>query len=140
LSSDERKTATAALRITSSTRTVDEISAAMRALPSDSFDKGDVVKSRGVHTARVRGHTMWLVKSGLGEDCSLEDHIKWFISFASDHRDAIARLRTDCEFDISCMFTSFNGQGGIALDHATMSELGALGINVLLDLYLSESE
>lgn len=112
----------------------------MRALPSDRFDKGDVVRSRGVHTARVRGHTMWTLNSGLGEDRSLEDHIRWFISFASDRRDAIARLRNDCEFDIFCSFTSFNGQGSIALDHATMSELGALGIDVVFDLYLSDRD
>ncbi len=112
----------------------------MRAFPSDRFDKGDVVRSRGVHTARVRGHTKWALKSGLGEDRDLEDHIKWLISFASDRRDAIASLRTDCEVDIFCMFTSLNGQGGIALDHATMSELGALGIDLLFDLYLSEGE
>jgi hypothetical protein len=138
LSSDERKDATAALRITSVIRTVDEISAIMQARPSERFGKGDVVRSRGVHTARIRGHTMWSLNSGLREDCPLEDHIKWLVSFASNHREAIAGLRTDCELDIFCSFTSYNGQGSVALDHGTMSELGSLGIDVIVDLYLSD--
>jgi Domain of unknown function (DUF4279) len=83
---------------------------------------------------------MWILNSGLGENCPLEDHIRRFISFASDRRDAIASLRADCELDIPCSFTSYNGQGSIALDHATMSELGALGIDVVFDLYLSDGD
>jgi hypothetical protein len=83
---------------------------------------------------------MWSLNSGLDEDCPLEDHIRRFVSFASDRRDAIANLRADCDLDIFCSFTSYNGQGSIALDHATMSDLGALGIDVILYLYLSDSD
>ena len=72
-----------------------------RAGESDRF--GEVLRSN-----------MWLLKSDLGNDKPLEQHVQSLFDKLRDKKPAIEKLRASCKLDVFCSVTS-TGQSGFSL-------------------------
>jgi hypothetical protein len=134
------KEARAALRIMTTARRVDDISRLMNATPTKSFDVGDVIGSCGAMNGKLRRHTLWSLSADLPATSTLEDQIDWLLNFLDAHLRELEILRPDCSLDLFCFYSSENGQGSIELSSATMKRLGNLGVDLIVDLYLSEPD
>ena len=60
--------------------------------------------------------------------------------FVESHSDALERLAQDCTLEITCGFSSGNGQGGFAIDHDVLSKIAQARLGLLIDLYPPERD
>ncbi len=78
----------------------------------------------------------WHLKSPLGYDADLTDHIKWLLEAIEPRVEAIKELSAKCRpIRIMCGFSSENGQGGFTLDSMTLARLAKTGLPLVVDLY-----
>lgn len=133
------KEARAALRITSTTRTAEDVSRLMRSAPTKSFNTDDLIVSRGAANGKLRQHSLWSLTANLPAG-SLEEQIDWLLNFLDTRTRELEMLRDECTVDLFCFYSSENGQGSIELSGATMKRLGDLGLDLTIDIYISESD
>jgi hypothetical protein len=106
----------ATLRISSKTKRIDDICEKINARPSRVFNIGELCSKRNPKS-KVREENLWLLKSELSDQETIESHIKHFLSLLKENREGIQELNTECEFEIFCSYSSLNGQGGFTLDY-----------------------
>jgi hypothetical protein len=122
------------LRITSRTLGPADISARLGITPDRQFERGSLTSPRNPDSLR-RETSVWIRTSGLANDRWPEDHVAALLTLLTPHRDALTRLSADCDLDLLLGFSSEDGQGSCVLPARMLTELGALGIDIILDLY-----
>ncbi|GIG64724.1 DUF4279 domain-containing protein [Phytomonospora endophytica] len=120
--------------ITSRTVSPDEISERLRLLPDEQFERGSLTSPRNPSSAR-RDSNLWARKSGLGSDADLAEHVGALVQLVTGCRDELRLLSVDCDLKLFLGFSSDNGQGGCVLPAPLLAEIGALGFDVVFDLY-----
>jgi hypothetical protein len=128
----------ASFRIISESLSIEEICAKINTQPTRYFRKGEPSSKRNPKS-RAREENLWLLKSRLSNQDTIESHIEYFLSFLKENEDGIKYLQTECEFDIMCAYAAKNGQGGFTLDHEALKELTAYPIDLSINLYPPES-
>jgi len=131
---DKGHWSSAVLRIMSKSMSAEYISDKMDTKPTEYHIKGELYSKRNPKS-KIREENLWILKSNLSEQESLESHIKYFLSFLKERADSIIELQQECEFEIMCAFSSENGQGGFTLDHEVIEELTAYPIDLSINLY-----
>lgn len=89
-------------------------------------------------TGARRETSVWIRRSGLPDDSDLTDHVRVLVELVDGHREELASLSVDCNLQLFLGFGSENGQGGCVLPARLLTEVGALGLDVVLDLYPPE--
>ncbi|MFD8425418.1 DUF4279 domain-containing protein [Streptomyces sp. NPDC059466] len=125
------------IRITSRTVTVGEISGRLGIPADQQFERDSLMSPRNPTSAR-RETSVWLRRSGLPDDSDLTDHVRVLVTLVDGHREELASLSTDCDLELRLGFGSENGQGGCVLPAPLLAEVGALGLDIVLDLYPPE--
>jgi hypothetical protein len=133
------KWARASLRITSETLNCDAITEALKTQPSFAANKGDPV-SRHSPRSGVRDLSTWVLESGAGTGDSLEAHLAALLPFLEEHSSQLDQLRSECTLEISCGFSSGNGQGGFVIENDALAKVAQAGLDLVLDLYPPERE
>lgn len=127
------------IRITSRTVSADEITDRLGIPPDEQFERGSLMSPRNPNSAR-RKASVWIHTSGLGRHCQLEDHVTALVRLVGGCRAELRRLSADCDLELFLGFGSENGQGGCVLPARLLAEVGALGLDVVLDFYPPSSE
>lgn len=128
------KSCSATLRIASKAISVDDISTVMGVRPSESYDIGDVISKRSP-TPTLRTESVWLFSSGVPDAQPLEDHIEELLAFSEQRAFNLKQLSSECDIEMFCTFSTFNGQGGFVLDKFAAQRVAKLGIDLVFDLY-----
>ncbi|MFD8735944.1 DUF4279 domain-containing protein [Streptomyces sp. NPDC059618] len=126
------------LRITSRTVAVGEISGRLGIPADQQFERGTLMSPRNPTDAR-RQTSVWLRRSGLPDDSDLTGHVRVLVALVDPHREELESLSADCDLELCLGFGSENGQGGCVLPASLLSEVGALGLDVVFDLYPPEA-
>ncbi|WP_159050316.1 DUF4279 domain-containing protein [Streptomyces cellostaticus] len=129
----DTKWSAGSLRITSRTVSAGDISARLGIEPDDQFERGSLTSPRNPNSVR-RETSVWIRRSGLGSDRRLEEHVAALVRLADGRREALMRLSADCDLELFLGFGSENGQGSCVLPARLLTEIGALGLDVVLDL------
>ncbi|MFF5924416.1 DUF4279 domain-containing protein [Streptomyces flavochromogenes] len=130
----DTKWSAGSLRITSQTVGASEISARLGIAPDDQFERGSLTSPRNPSSVR-REVNVWIRRSGLGSDRWPEEHVAALVRLFDGHREELIRLSDACDLEVVLGFGSENGQGGCVLPAHLLAEVGALGLDVVLDLY-----
>ena len=125
------------IRITSRTVTASEISGRLGITADQESERDSLMSPRNPTSAR-RETSVWLRRSGLPDDTDLADHVRALVALVDGRREELASLSADCDLQLRLGFGSENGQGSCVLPASLLSEVGALGLNVVLDLYPPE--
>ncbi len=131
---DRSRWSSALLRIMSITRSIEYISDKMEYEPTEYHKKGELCSKRNPNS-KIREENLWILKSKLSEQESLESHIENYLSFLEERADGIIELQPDCEFEFMCAYSSENGQGGFTLGHEVLKKLTAYPIDLSINLY-----
>ena len=131
---DKGRWSSAVLRIMSKNMSAEYISDKMDTKPTEYHIKGELYSKRNPKS-KIREENLWILKSNLSEQESLESHIEYFLSFLKEMADSIIELQPECEFEIMCAFSSENGQGGFTLGHEVLKKLAAYPIDLSINLY-----
>ena len=129
---DDIKWSKASLRIFSETIDPSEIGKIMELEATRTHVKGALRSPR--HKA-VWPTSMWSLKSPLGDQRDMTDHIGYLLDQLEPKRQVLGHLAEHCKIDLFCGFSSGNGQGGFVLDPLTLSRLAAFKIPLTFDLY-----
>ncbi|MDH6145691.1 hypothetical protein P3T35_007749 [Kitasatospora sp. GP30] len=130
----DTKWSAGSLRITSRTISAADISARLGIIPDQQFEQGSLTSPRNPNSLR-REASVWIRGSGLGNDRWLDEHVAALLSLVDGHREELLRLSADCDLVLFLGFGSEDGQGGCVLPARMLAEIGALGVDVILDLY-----
>ncbi|MGW7411775.1 DUF4279 domain-containing protein [Streptomyces sp. NPDC054863] len=126
------------IRITSRTVSAAGISARLGIAPDEQFERGGLTSPRNPAGTR-REASVWIRQSGLHDDSGLADHVRTLVEHLRGRRAELTALSADCELELHLGFGSENGQGSSVLPAHLLAEVGALGLDVVLDLYPPES-
>lgn len=129
------KHTSALLRIASKTRRVEEISNILNVEPTESFDKGDIISVRSPNPS-FRKEALWLFDSNIPKTALLEEHINKLIDFIKSQTNELLKLKNDCDIELYCEYTSYNGQGGFVITHNIIRELAELPIDIVINVFL----
>lgn len=116
--------AIASLRIASDTLGVDAIS--------------DLVGFRHTTARSAEGEpafTVWMLESGLDPAAPIEDHLYVLVERLRDRSDVIRELCETATVEVWLSFSPRARQATSVLDHGLLAELGALGVDLVLELY-----
>ncbi|WP_405834404.1 DUF4279 domain-containing protein [Streptomyces sp. NBC_01176] len=125
------------IRITSRTVSVHEISGRLGITADQQFERDSLMSPRNPTSAR-RETSVWIRRSGLPEDTDLTDHVRALVELLDGRREELAGLSVDCVLELLLGFGSESGQGGCVLPAHLLAEVGALGLDIVLDLYPPE--
>ncbi|MEU7005417.1 DUF4279 domain-containing protein [Streptomyces sp. NPDC046332] len=125
------------LRITSRTVTAEEVSGRLGITADQQFERDSLTSPRNPAGAR-RETSIWIRRSGLPDDSELTDHVRALVELVDGRREELASLSVDCNLELCLGFGSDNGQGGCVLPARLLAEVGAIGLDVVLDLYPPE--
>ena len=79
---------------------------------------------------------VWMLESDLEASSSIEDHLYILMERLRDHRGAISSLAERATVEVWLSYSpDASATRTSVLDHQVLSELGALGIDVVLDQY-----
>lgn len=122
------------LRIYSDSISPEEISNSLHMQPTDSTTKGEVV---GIKTKKVRKHNGWFLTSdGIVDSKDCRRHFDYLADKINPFKDELKELKSKgCEIDISCFWSSENGQGGPTLSPKQLKKLSELEIEIWFDIY-----
>ena len=63
------------------------------------------------------------------------------LSLVEAKRSQLDQLLPDCDVEVFCSYSTFNGQGGFVLTHELAERIAGSGVDVVFDLYaLDENE
>jgi hypothetical protein len=79
--------------------------------------------------------TVWMLESRLEPTAGVEDHLYILMERLADRRDALKELAEQASVEMWLSFSPGVRRSSSVLDHAVLAELGALGIDLVLDPY-----
>jgi len=127
----------ASLRISSKVLDVSDITNILDLKPKKTLNKGEIISFKSP-IKRLRQESKCLYDSGLESDASLDEHLAKLTNLLEIYREQFVELLNDCSRDICCSYTTYSGQGGIALDHNLYPILNEFKVDIYLDLFSIE--
>ena len=121
--------AIASLRIASDTLSVDAIS--------------DLVGLRHTTARLAEGEpafTVWMLESGLEPAAPIEDHLYVLVERLRGRSDEIRSLCDTATVEVWLSFSPRTKQATSVLDHGVLAELGAFGVDLVLEPYPASSQ
>lgn len=122
------------LRIYSDTIIPEEITNILQVQPSESVTKGEVY---GINSKKVRKINGWFLTSESfvnSKDC--RRHFDFLADKIMPIKNKLKALQNkDCEIDISCFWSSENGQSGPTLSPKQLKKLAELELEIWFDIY-----
>lgn len=80
--------------------------------------------------------TVWMYETGLGPSAAIDDHLYILVERLRDRGDALAELCERANVEIWLSYSpGVTGKRSAVFDHKVLAELGALGIDLVLDPY-----
>ena len=111
-------------------------------IASDELTADQISERLGLRASSARqadgepAFTVWMYDSGLEPSAPLEDHLYILMERLSDRRDALIDLVQRANVEIWLSHSPGPGVPRSAVfDHGVLAELGALGIDLVLDPY-----
>ena len=86
-------------------------------------------------TNKKRDISMWTYTSKKSITDTLDSHLSDILGFYESKADKFRDVKEKCKFDVFCMLSSNNGQGGTTLTHQTMMGLANYELNIIFDVY-----
>ena len=122
------------LRIYSDDLSPEEISKSLKTEPSESVTKGDVY---GIKTKKIRKHNGWFLTSeGSIESKDCRRHFDFLADKIISFKPYLKELQNKgCKIDISCFWSSEQGQGGPTLSPIQLKKLAELELEIWFDIY-----
>ncbi len=122
------------LRIYSDNLNPEEISNFLKTKPSEIVIKGDII---GLKRKKIRNHHGWfLTTEGLVKSKDCRRHIDYLADKIITLKSNLKELQKQgCEIDISCFWSSENGQGGPILAPKQLKKLAELELEIWFDIY-----
>ena len=87
----------------------------------------------------IRKYGWFLTSKDVVDSLDLADHVRWICKHVGKP-DVIATMRGKYDVRLSCFWSSDGGGGGPVLPRELLGELGRLGLDLELDLYLGSDE
>ncbi len=126
---------TAALRVFSFTKTVDDIRKILDRIPDESHEIGENFSPRNPNSQKY-DRTTCIFESGLSMSTAINDHVNAILEFIESKQEAFSELAADTEFDIMCSISSPTGQGCINLEKSLLRRLANCDCDIAFDIYL----
>lgn len=122
------------LRIYSDTIIPEEITNFLQFQPTESVTKGDVY---GINSKNVLEINGWFFTSeGFVDSKDCRRHFDFLADKIMPIKNELKALQNkDCEIDISCFWSSENGQGGPTLSPKQLKKLAELELEIWFDVY-----
>ena len=79
--------------------------------------------------------TVWILESGLEPSAAVEDHLYILVERLRDRADALRTLCETATVEIWLSFSPGDRHGAAVLDHVVLSEVGGLGVDLVLEPY-----
>lgn len=98
---------------------------------SSGHSKGDAF-SRG---SKKRSQTVWILESSRSPRENMEEHINEILCFIDGKKPEFTYLGSTCSFNLFCMLSSENGQGGAVLSPQILSRVSDYNLELVLDVY-----
>lgn len=127
------KSSNLSLRIFSKSLSCTEISKALDLQPSEKFEKGELFGGRT--NKRPREESLWMYDLGLDEKISFTEQLQSLVDIILIKKEHVKKIQNDCQIDIFCGYTTYNGQGGFTLASKLMEGLSSLDIDLSIDFY-----
>jgi len=127
------KTSSLSLRIFSKSLSCIDISNALDWQPSEKFEKGELWGGRT--NKRPREESLWIYNLDLDEKILITEQLKSLIDKMLDKKDNFQKIKDECQMDISCSYTTYNGQGGFTLEADLMRTFSSLNMDLSIDFY-----
>lgn len=124
---------TVSFRISSSELKATEITDLLGHIPSQSFERGELMSPRNPKS-QTRDLSVWILESGLDSSEVLKRHLMILLEFIEKKEHQLSDLKGKCEFDIICGY-SLKSQGSIVFDSEIIKRLSILPLNIIFDLY-----
>jgi len=129
-----QKWARGALVLSSRVLNVQEMSAIIGMTPTEAYER----ELNNSATYDDRSTAVWILRSNLSDEATLEEHIETLLKDMEAHADALIGLASDCSIELHLMFSSDNGQGSLTLDPPMLARFANLPILFSLDLCYPE--
>jgi hypothetical protein len=122
------------LRIYSDILSPEEISKNLKTNPTESVTKGDIY---GIKSNKIRNNNGWFLTSeGFVESKDCRRHFDFLADkIISLKPNFIGLQNKGCQIDISCFWSSENGQGGPTLSPKQLKKLSELELEIWFDIY-----
>lgn len=128
-----QKWARGVLVLSSSVLNTLEISDLIGIVPTETHEQERVGAILAGHLTAV-----WVLKSGLPDEATLEEHIETLLGKVTKHSEVLTRLAQDCSIELHLMFSSDNGQGSLTVAPQTLIRLAKLPLSLSLTLCYPE--
>jgi hypothetical protein len=125
----------ATLRIFSAQTTPEEISSRLGIEPTSSHRRGEPLVPRVTGSAAARLHGWFLSSEAHVRSRDLRRHLDWLLDAVEPAADALRELARTERADVFCLWQSASGHGGPTLSPTQLARLGALGLELGLDVY-----
>jgi len=109
----------------------EEITRRVGVNPTDSWKKGSLHPSRGME----RKFSRWSLRSRLGTDCSLEDHIKDVLSQLEQNSTEFQKLAKEFGGGMQLVGYFHKGYPGLHFEASLIEGLAKYGLSVDFDFY-----
>lgn len=129
---DTEPWARASLILNSRSLSADEISAVLRAAPSESKAIGSTISSK---SDRRREETVWVYESALPGSRPLDEHLTELTTFVSERASALASLSETSSVRVSLGYSTPHGAAALTLWANQIKVLGELGIDIWIDVF-----
>lgn len=122
------------LRIYSDTIIPEEITNTLQVQPSEFVTKGEVY---AINSKKVREINGWFLTSeGFVDSKDCRRHFDFLADKILPIKNELKALQNkDCEIDISCFWSSENGQSGPTLSPKQLKKLAELELEIWFDVY-----
>jgi hypothetical protein len=122
------------LRIYSDTIIPNEITNFLQFEPTESVTKGEVY---GINSKKIREINGWFLTSeGFVNSKDCRRHFDFLADKIMPIKNKLKALQNkDCEIDISCFWSSENGQSGPTLSPKQIKKLAELELEIWFDVY-----
>ena len=129
-----KKSFSISLRISSKNMNCAGISEKLGWQSSKQFERGDSFRS-GAPSKTIREESLWIYDLPIDKKECFEEQIDKLVDMILEKKTKFQEILNECDLDIFCGYTTYNGQGGFALRHGLMQELSLLKIDLLVDFY-----
>jgi hypothetical protein len=125
------------VRVESSSLPAQQIAERVGRPPSRSANAGDL---GGPRSAAVHDRASCVWNSPVEPKDRPQEHVRWAIELLRSAHSALLPVAGEIAVDIRVSYSSSTGQGAFALTGHDLTALGALGVQLNVDLYPEEAE
>jgi Domain of unknown function (DUF4279) len=131
--------ASAALRIMGDTLVPNEITAMLGATPTSGQCKGEKLLGKSGVT-RIARSGMWRLEASDRAPADLDAQVQEILAKVSPDTTVWRNIASEFDIDLFCGWFLDERNEGLGISASTLSELGARGIELSLDIYAGDND